>query len=77
MRYQTKSISALMRLASFVFVGLLIPFVAAWAQQPDNRRPDELKSVIDKVFPIADAQAAHAYVRENRNIGKVVLEVKG
>ena len=36
-----------------------------------------IKPVIDKVFPIADAQAAHAYVRENRNIGKVVLEVKG
>jgi len=36
-----------------------------------------IKPVIDKVFPIADAQAAHAYVRENRNIGKVILEVNG
>jgi putative PIG3 family NAD(P)H quinone oxidoreductase len=34
-----------------------------------------LKPVIDKVLPIAEAQAAHAYVRQNRNIGKVVLEV--
>ena len=37
----------------------------------------KLKPVIDKVFPITDAQAAHAYVRGNRNIGKVVLEVNG
>ena len=36
-----------------------------------------LKPVIDKVFPITEAQAAHAYVRQNRNIGKVVLEVDG
>jgi len=36
-----------------------------------------IKPVIDKVFPITDAQAAHAYVRQNRNIGKVILEVKG
>jgi putative PIG3 family NAD(P)H quinone oxidoreductase len=36
-----------------------------------------LKPVIDRVFPITKAQAAHAYVRQNRNIGKVVLEVTG
>jgi putative PIG3 family NAD(P)H quinone oxidoreductase len=35
----------------------------------------KLKPVIDKVFPIEKAQAAHAYVRGNRNIGKVILEV--
>jgi len=35
-----------------------------------------LKPVIDKIFPITEARAAHAYVRQNRNIGKVVLEVK-
>jgi len=35
----------------------------------------KLKPVIDKVFPIAEAQAAHAYVRQNRNIGKVILEI--
>lgn len=34
-----------------------------------------LRPVIDRVFPIAAAEAAHAYVRENRNIGKVVLEM--
>jgi tumor protein p53-inducible protein 3 len=31
--------------------------------------------VIDRVFPIIEAQAAHEYVRENRNIGKVILEI--
>ena len=35
-----------------------------------------LQPVIDTVFPIEEAQAAHAYVRENRNTGKVILEVE-
>ncbi len=35
----------------------------------------KLQPVIDKVFPIEEAQAAHAYVAENRNTGKVILEV--
>jgi putative PIG3 family NAD(P)H quinone oxidoreductase len=35
----------------------------------------KLRPVIDTVFPIEAAQAAHAYVRENRNTGKVILEV--
>ena len=34
-----------------------------------------LRPIIDTTFPIAEAQAAHEYVRENRNIGKVILEV--
>ena len=34
-----------------------------------------LEPVIDRVFPIAEAQAAHRYVRSNRNIGKVILEI--
>jgi len=34
-----------------------------------------LRPVIDRVFPIEAAQTAHAYVRENRNTGKVILEV--
>lgn len=34
-----------------------------------------LAPVIDRVFPIVEAEAAHAYVRANRNIGKVILEV--
>jgi putative PIG3 family NAD(P)H quinone oxidoreductase len=34
-----------------------------------------LQPVIDKIFPIEDAQAAHAYVKQNLNIGKVILVV--
>jgi NADPH:quinone reductase-like Zn-dependent oxidoreductase len=34
-----------------------------------------LVPVNDRVFPIRAAEAAHAFVRENRNIGKVILEV--
>jgi tumor protein p53-inducible protein 3 len=35
----------------------------------------ELQPVIDRVFPITEAQAAHAYVLQNRNVGKVILAV--
>ncbi len=31
--------------------------------------------VIDKIFPWAEAEKAHEYVAENRNFGKVVLEL--
>ncbi|MCA9979677.1 MAG: NAD(P)H-quinone oxidoreductase [Anaerolineales bacterium] len=34
---------------------------------------DELSPIIDISFPIARAQEAHAYVRQNRNVGKVIL----
>jgi putative PIG3 family NAD(P)H quinone oxidoreductase len=36
---------------------------------------DTLRPVIDSVFPIVDAQLAHDYVRQNKNIGKVVLTI--
>ncbi len=42
-----------------------------WPKLADGR----LRPIIDTVFPIADAQAAHEYVRANRNIGKVILEI--
>ncbi|NNL76128.1 MAG: zinc-binding dehydrogenase, partial [Desulfobacterales bacterium] len=35
----------------------------------------KLHPVTDKVFPIEEAQAAHTYVKNNRNFGKVILEV--
>ena len=34
-----------------------------------------LQPVIDRVFPIKEAQGAHGHVRQNINIGKVVLEM--
>jgi putative PIG3 family NAD(P)H quinone oxidoreductase len=42
-----------------------------WPKLADGR----LRPIIDRVFPIDEAQAAHAYVLENRNIGKVILEI--
>ena len=42
-----------------------------WPKLIDGR----LRPIIDIAFPIAGAQAAHEYVREDRNIGKVILEM--
>ena len=36
-----------------------------------------LNPIIDRVFPIKEAEAAHARVRGNLNIGKVVLKIDG
>ena len=36
----------------------------------------KIKPVIGKSFPLADAAAAHRYIQERKNIGKVVLTVK-
>jgi tumor protein p53-inducible protein 3 len=36
----------------------------------------KITPVVDRVFPISSAGVAHQYVKENRNIGKVVLEVR-
>ncbi|HEX7021784.1 MAG TPA: NAD(P)H-quinone oxidoreductase [Trueperaceae bacterium] len=36
-----------------------------------------LEVVMDSVYPLRDAEAAHARMRENQNIGKIVLEVRG
>ena len=36
----------------------------------------KITPVVDRVFPITAAGEAHQYVRENRNIGKVILEVR-
>ena len=35
-----------------------------------------LRPIVDTSFPIEQAQAAHEYVQANRNIGKVILDVK-
>lgn len=36
----------------------------------------DLKPVIDSTFPIEEADAAHAHVKADANIGKVILQVK-
>jgi len=36
----------------------------------------KLEPVIDTVYPIEAAQAAHDYVKQNKNTGKVILEVQ-
>jgi tumor protein p53-inducible protein 3 len=36
----------------------------------------KLKPLVDQVYPIADAAAAHDHVAANRNFGKVVLQVR-
>jgi putative PIG3 family NAD(P)H quinone oxidoreductase len=43
-----------------------------WALLESGR----LKPVIDTIFPIQRADDAHEYVRQNRNTGKVILEVE-
>ena len=35
----------------------------------------DIQPTIDTSFPLAEAAAAHRYMEENRNIGKVILEV--
>ncbi|HEX7003845.1 MAG TPA: NAD(P)H-quinone oxidoreductase [Trueperaceae bacterium] len=35
-----------------------------------------VKPVIDRIFPITEAEEAHRYMSENRNIGKIVLVVR-
>ncbi|MCI0397509.1 MAG: NAD(P)H-quinone oxidoreductase [Chloroflexi bacterium] len=36
----------------------------------------QLRPIVDKVFPIAEAQSAHEYVRQNKNLGKVVMRIE-
>jgi len=35
----------------------------------------QLRSVVDRTFPLAEAKAAHAYLEDKRQFGKVVLSV--
>ena len=36
----------------------------------------KISPVVDRIFPITSAGRAHQYVNDNRNIGKVILEVR-
>uniref|UniRef100_A0A8D2HDL8 Alcohol dehydrogenase-like C-terminal domain-containing protein n=2 Tax=Urocitellus parryii TaxID=9999 RepID=A0A8D2HDL8_UROPR len=37
--------------------------------------PQRLLPVLDRVYPMAEIQAAHKYMEANRNVGKIVLEL--
>ncbi len=37
----------------------------------------ELRAEVDRVFPLADLAAAHAYMEGNSNFGKIVIEIGG
>jgi NADPH:quinone reductase-like Zn-dependent oxidoreductase len=37
---------------------------------------EKIKPVIGKSFPLAEAAAAHRFIHERKNIGKVLLTVK-
>jgi tumor protein p53-inducible protein 3 len=41
-----------------------------------NLLSGELEPIIDTIFPIDQAHAAHEYVRQNRNTGKVILSME-
>ena len=43
---------------------------------PNVRVRAKMKPVIGKTFPLADAAAAHRYIHDRKNIGKVILTVK-
>jgi NADPH2:quinone reductase len=36
----------------------------------------KIKPVISKIFPLDQAAAAHQYIHDRKNIGKVILSVK-
>src|SRR5690606_36369182 len=48
-------------------------FIERFGAQLDDGR---LKPVIDAIYPLAEVQRAHERMRENLNIGKIVLEVR-
>ena len=48
-------------------------FVERWL--PELKR-GVLQPIIDTVFPLAEAQQAHAYMEANRNFGKILLKVR-
>ncbi len=40
-------------------------------------REGRIRPRVDRAFPVAEAAAAHRYLHERRNIGKVVLTFEG
>lgn len=42
----------------------------------DKVNAGQIRPVIDRVYPIAQANEAHAHMAANRNIGKIILQVR-
>ncbi|XP_044540551.1 quinone oxidoreductase PIG3 [Gracilinanus agilis] len=53
--------------------------VAAFTQQIlphfDQAKPGALRPVVDTVYPLRQVADAHLYMEQNKNLGKIVLEV--
>jgi synaptic vesicle membrane protein VAT-1 len=51
-----------------------IPRVRGWADELlELWKASVIRPHVDKVFPFAEAAAAHHYVQDRKNIGKVLL----
>ena len=74
MRNRLKIIGSVMRPQSIdEKIAITQRFVDRWL--PELKR-GVLQPVIDTVFPLGEAQQAHAYMEANRNFGKILLKVK-
>jgi len=47
-----------------------------WKTKATHFQSGKLKPIIDTVFDWRDVQEAHRFMEENKNVGKVVLEIK-
>jgi len=82
---QTPRFSPLKLLAdSIAVIGVNLTKLAARGQLVRNElnelfrlyAANQIKPVIGKTFPLAEAAAAHRYIHERKNIGKILLLVK-
>ena len=47
--------------------------VVSLVQSPGHMTAGNLRVVVDRTFPLADAAAAHAYIESRQAVGRVVL----
>ncbi|NNE06621.1 MAG: hypothetical protein HKN15_12945, partial [Xanthomonadales bacterium] len=71
MKFKKRSIPAPKRWMVFIVTGLLMALGTAWAQQPDDRRPDELKRYLDlesKNIDVKLEQILHLLYETNQKV---------